>query len=145
MDILVSVVNQKLRIPANLKNYVEGSQKFVRFVFDLSSEWDDLQVFAQFSQNGKSYNLYLDNNNSVYLPPEIVAGVCTMTLYGTGGNIVATTNDAILNIESNSFSSNSSSTKITTSLYNQLADKYKELNEWKLSIEADAPLHWIEY
>jgi hypothetical protein len=68
MNILVNVINQKLKIKANTKRLVSGTQKFIRFEFNLDDAWDNLLVFAQFIQNGKAYNDYLDENNSVYLP-----------------------------------------------------------------------------
>ena len=38
MDIRVNVVNQKLKIPTNLKNFVAGTQEFIRFVFNFIDE-----------------------------------------------------------------------------------------------------------
>ena len=102
MDIYVDVVGQKLRIATNLKNLVAGSQKFVRFNFYLSSDWDNLETFAQFRQGKDAYNVYLDEENSVYLPAEIVAGSCTMMLYGSRGQVIGTTNYITLTIDDNS-------------------------------------------
>lgn len=51
MDILVNVANQKLKIATNLKSLVAGTQEFVRFVFNLTGDWDDLLTFAQFRQS----------------------------------------------------------------------------------------------
>ena len=55
MDILVNVANQKLKIATNLKSLVAGTQEFVRFVFNLNGDWDNLLTFAQFTQNGESF------------------------------------------------------------------------------------------
>lgn len=145
MDITVNVVNQRLKISTNLKNYVEGTQKFIRFIFNLSNEWDNLLTFAQFSQNGESYNVYLDSENSVYMPPEIVAGTCTMMLYGTGADVIGTTEPIALTIGENNFASNASSTEISTSLYEQLSSRFLVLEDWKTEIENDTPIHWIEF
>lgn len=103
MDILVSVVNQKLRIATNLKNLVSGSQDFIKFIFDLSSDWDGMTTFAQFQQSGIAYNRSLDENNSVYLPQEIRAGTCKLTLYGSGNGRTGTTNYVTLYIDDNIF------------------------------------------
>ena len=65
MDILVNVINQKLKIKANTKRLVSGTQKFIRFEFSLDDAWDDLLVFAQFIQNGTAYNDYLVENNGI--------------------------------------------------------------------------------
>lgn len=120
MDIGINVVNQQLRTTTNLRTFVSGSQNFVRFVFDLPEEWNDLLTFAQFAQNGIAFNQYLDEENSVYLPSEIEAGTCTLTLYGSGGEVIATTNYLTLTVNENNLVVDIQSTEITKSLYDQL-------------------------
>ena len=120
MDILIHVNKQRLKLPKSLNNFVSGTQQFIRFIFDLSSDWDNLRTFAQFIQNGTAYSVYLDENNSVYLPSEIQAGKCTLMLYGTGDTIRATTDYISLDITPNILVQNASSTEITQSLYDQL-------------------------
>lgn len=127
MDVMVNVVNQKLRIATNLKTFTEGSQEFIRFVFNLPSDWDSLTVFAQFVQDGTAYSVYLDSDNAVCLPPEIVAGDVDMLLYGTGGDIIATTNSVKLKIAENPIIHDASSTEITQTLYQQLVNMVQEI------------------
>lgn len=122
MEILVNVIGQKLKIATNLKCFISGSQQFVKFTFNMDDSWDNLQTFAQFRQNDVAYNQYLDANNSVYLPREIGAGTCTLILYGTGGNVRATTNYLTLTIDENILVTNAQSTEITQSLYEQLVN-----------------------
>ena len=137
MDILVSVVNQKLRVATNLKSLVAGTQKFVRFVFDLTDDWNDLLVFAQFRQNGVPYNQYLDGNKSVYLPSEIGAGTCTLMLYGTNDEVIGTTNYLTLSIDENIMISDANSTEISQSLYDQLVTKVNSLTTWNEQNSSD--------
>ncbi len=127
MNILVNLINQKLKIATNLKSFVDGTKNFIRFSFNLSDDWNDLLTFAQFSQNGKAYNKYLDDENCVYLPPEIRAGNCTLMLYGTGDNTIATTNYLTLKIDENILISDASSTEISETLYTQLVNKFNSL------------------
>ena len=122
MEILVNVIGQKLKVTTNLKCFISGSQQFVKFIFNMDDSWDNLQTFAQFRQNDVAYNQYLDANNSVYLPREIGAGTCTLILYGTGGNVRATTNYLTLTIDENILVTNAQSTEITQSLYEQLVN-----------------------
>lgn len=122
MDILVNVINQKLKTKANTKRLVSGTQKFIRFKFSLDDAWDSLSVFAQFIQNGKAYNDYLDENNSVYLPPEIEDGKFDVLLYGSGSNTIATTNYLTFEVDKNILISDAQSTEITESLYNKLVN-----------------------
>lgn len=130
MDILVNIVNQKLKIATNQKTFVEGTQKFIRFIFNLPNEWNDLVVFAQFVQNGIGYNLYLDENNSVYLPREITTGKCFMTLYGTRGEIIGVTDSLEITINKSMLIQDAQSTEITESLYSQLVSKVEDYNTW---------------
>lgn len=120
MDILVNVANQKLKIATNLKSLVSGTQEFVRFVFNLTDDWTGLTTFAQFMQNGVAYNQFLDEENSAYLPAEIEEGTCTVMLYGSNDNVIATTNYLTLAIDANILVEDAESTDISQSLYNQL-------------------------
>lgn len=131
MNIQINVINQKLRLATNLKNYVAGSQEFVQFTFNISEEWDDLLPFAQFIQNGSTYNIYLDSSNSVYLPSEIKAGICEVTLYGNNGRVIATTNKLKLNIDENNIVVDANSIDITPTLYEQLIAKFNTLSRWQ--------------
>lgn len=130
MDILVNVANQKLKIATNLKSLVAGTQEFVRFVFNLTGDWDNLMTFAQFRQNGVAYNQYLDENNSAYLPAEIETGTCTLMLYGSNEDTIATTNYLTLVIDDNILVEDAQSTEISTSLYNQLVTKVNALTNF---------------
>ncbi len=130
MDILVNVANQKLKIATNLKSLVSGTQEFVRFVFNLTGDWDNLVTFAQFRQNGIAYNQYLDDDKSAYLPAEIGTGTCTMMLYGSNNNTIATTNYLVLSLDENILVTDANSTEISQSLYNQLVTKVNTLTTW---------------
>lgn len=127
MDILVTVKRQKLIITSNLRPIVSGSQKFVHFLFDLDDSWENLTVFAQFTQNGTAYNQYLDEDNCCYLPSEIVEGKCTLMIYGTGDEVIGTSNYITLTIDANALVADAQSTVIAKSLYTQLVAKVKLL------------------
>jgi len=121
MEVLVNVINQKLKIDTNLKRFVAGSQRFVRFIFNLSDEWKELSPFVQFAQNGTGYNVYLNSDDwGCYLPSEIVSGTCTMMLYGSDGTVIGTTNAITLTIDENNLIIDAESTDISQSLYDQL-------------------------
>ena len=135
MNFNINVINQRMffekdsvlnGITNDSKEFVEGSQEFVRFHFSFSEEWDSLTVFAQFIQSGKSYNVYLDDNNNVYLPSEIKSGKCNLVLYGSKDKIIATTNYISLILNKYLLIQDASSTEITESLYNQLVNKVED-------------------
>lgn len=129
MDIFITVDKQKMRCNNNVRSFVAGTQEFVLFNFLLSDDWDNLTTYAQFTQNGKSYNVYLDSEDSVYLPPEIKEGICTLALRGTRGNTIAVTEPLQLNITENPIQGDLASTGITLTLYEQLVNKVDELLE----------------
>lgn len=128
MEIFVNVTNQKLSIASSFCNVVSGSQEFVKFKFILGEEWNGLLTFAQFTQNGRAYNSYLNEENCAYLPSEIQGGVCTLMLYGADGTIKATTNYLTLKVENSALVSDASSTDISQSLYDQLIDRFNKLS-----------------
>lgn len=131
MNVYINVRGQTMYISSEEPIMVEGSQRFVRFLFDLDSDWSNLTVFAQFRQSD-AYNVYLDENNSVYLPHEIVAGACDLQLYATGGDngeIIATSYPLHLRICPNGFVEDAMSTEITQSLYAQLVTQVDILND----------------
>ena len=129
MDILVNVVNQRLKVSTNQKTFVAGTQEFIRFVFELSDDWSSLTTFAQFQQNGHSYNVYLDSNNSVYLPTEIVSGDCTLALQGNRSRIIAKSAPLVFSVEKDPVISDASGTDITLTLYDQMAGLLGEIDD----------------
>lgn len=137
MSILVNVVCQKMYVSSTADELVAGSQQFVKFKFNLSSEWDGLMTFAQFRQGANAYNLYLDEDNSVCLPPEIGVGTCTMMLYGSHNTTIGTTNYLTFKIGPNNLVSDAESTDISQSLYDQLVTKINALTSWNGQSVAD--------
>lgn len=92
MDILVNVLHQKLKVQTNYKTVVEGTNNFIRFVFNFSDDWDDMAKVALFNQDTVTYAKPLSSDDSVYLPSEIVSGDFALTVQGTRDTTVATTN-----------------------------------------------------
>lgn len=127
--IFINVINQKLVISSSQQELVSGSQNFVKFKFNLSEEWDGLNVFAQFKQGELAYNQYLDSDNCVYLPAEIKAGTCTLTLYGNINKTIGTSNYLTFDIKENTLVENGESTVISTSLYTQLVNRIVALEK----------------
>lgn len=98
MDIFVKVDGQKIVLPTNMK-VVTGSSNFVKLVFTLATDWDNMSVKAIFTQvvNGERVDTKktLDEYNSCYVPSTLEEGRCVLTLYGVGGiggSVKATTN-----------------------------------------------------
>lgn len=121
MVVTINVTGQKMIVAEYNRTLAPESQKFVQLKFNLSTDWDGLTVFAQFKQGENAYNEYLDANDCAYLPHEVTAGLCTLMLYGTGGdNVIGTTVCVVLTVSENGFVSNASSTEITQSLYDQM-------------------------
>lgn len=129
MEMSIKVAGQRMQIERHWNKFTEGTQKFVKFKFNLSSDWSGLTTFAQFVQGeDTAVSVYLDENDSVYLPPEIVEGKCFLVLSGTNGTDVVATSEAIeLTIDDSHLVSNAQGTEITQSLYMQLVDRFKDI------------------
>ena len=126
MEIVVDVMQQKMHASIT-KDIAAGSQRFVKFKFNLDNEWNGLKIFAQFRQGDAAYNDFLDDENCVYLPQEIQAGCCYLMLYGSNDSIIGTVCPLALTINDNKLISNAESIEITESLYNQLITEFMRL------------------
>ena len=127
MDVHVIVDGQRMAFRDGSYRFAPRSQRFVKFIFDLSDDWSGLTIFAQWIQCGNAYNAYLDSNGCVYLPHEIVNGTCLMMLYGTGsGGVIGTTSPIKLNISDDIFVADAESTVIAQSLYDQLVARMSQ-------------------
>lgn len=129
MTHVIKIKGQAVISAANLFVIVEGTQEFVNFKFELSDDWEGMTVFAQFKQNGVAYNHYLDENNMVDLPAEIVSGICTLTLRGDAGTKIGNTVSVVLTVQRSELVEDAESTVISQSLYQQLVDKVNDLIE----------------
>lgn len=129
MTILVYVINQELRLATPFKTLIDGTQEFIKFKFLLDNAWTEITTFAQFTQNDVAYNVYLDEDNCVYLPPEINAGTFTLMLYGTGNNTIGTSNYLTLKVSDNILIEDAQSTEVTQSLYSQLVNIVDGVND----------------
>lgn len=131
----INVIGQQMYVSSAPERVVEGSQEFVKFRFHLSEEWNGLTTFAQFRQGNNAYNKYLDDSNTVTLPPEIKEGTCTLMLYGSHGTVIGTSNYITLRVDKNHFVSNAGSTQLSTSLYEQLVTAVADMENRLKQVE----------
>ncbi len=92
MIVNINVDGQTIKWASGRKPKVAaGSIQFVHLHFEFSSDWDDCVITAQFTQEEKTYNKLLENNECV-LPNEIVEGACAISCFGyhADGEIRAT-------------------------------------------------------
>ena len=124
----INVVGQAMYATSANDHLVEGSQEFVKFCFQLSDDWNGLTVFAQFRQGEEAYNKYLDSENTANLPAEIKEGTCTLMLYGSNDTVIGTSNYLTFRVDKNMLVSNTGSTEISKSLYDQLVSRVAGLD-----------------
>lgn len=136
MNIYINVSEQKLQVSGYPRTFVAGTVDFIKFIFTLNDQWEDLLVTAQFEQNGKTYYQYLDENNSVYLPAGLTDGLCELSLYGTNGIITATSEKVAFKLLENTF-------HITSSGLNQSSDMYSQLVDKLLGIQSEFDI-WVD-
>lgn len=98
MEILITVDGQRVKVSQDQINLIEGSRHYVRFIFHLSKEWQNLALIAIFAQDGIAHPQPV-KNNCVFIPAEIKKGVCDLSLFGTAGSIMATTDHVRLFIQ----------------------------------------------
>lgn len=127
MNIFINVDKQKLRCCNNLRKFTSGTRSFIWFNFILSDDWKDLVVFAQFVQNGKKYNKYLDEEYKADLPAELVSGSCTLALCGTKNGVIAKSNKMEFDILKDPIEDGEETMAITLTLYEQLVNKVDSL------------------
>lgn len=124
MKTLVAVEGQTLRWYGKIPEIADNSVQFVQLEFSLPEDWADLVVVAQFSQT-KTYNRLLEDG-CCYLPAELVAGPCEVSLFGqrAGENVRATSVPLRFKISRSGFTS-TAETPIppTPDLYAQLLEK----------------------
>lgn len=127
MRVKVSVQGQSLRWYGNPPEIADSSVEFVEFQFLLPPEWEDCEVVAQFGQT-ETYNVALVNN-CCFLPVEIKAGSCSLSLFGqkAGKNIRATSIPLRFRVKNSGFTP-SGETPIppTPDLYAQLLEQVKQ-------------------
>lgn len=128
MEIKINVTGQKMKVATNLKTYVSGSQRFVKFTFNFTDDswsiFNNSQLSAYFKQGDTVISTSFDGN-SVYLPSDIGVGECYLTLYGANNNIIGITEGLELKIKENYISTSPESTKMTSSFYEKLVEEYE--------------------
>lgn len=147
MKVSIDVIGQKLVCNKREKKFVAGTQEFINFVFNLDESWQGLVIFAQFIQEGTAYNVFLDDENSAYLPAEITNGACAVCLQGNNGNTIAKSMPLFFTVFPDPVQSDSSSTSITLTLYDQLAAEMADIRAENALIKEEYAemLERIEY
>jgi hypothetical protein len=99
MNVQIKVVGQKLILPDNSYRYISGSRNFIYIVFNLDSDWNNMNVCAEFAQENNVYSYLLDNNNGIHFPSGIEPGVCKISLRGSKKGVTATTDSITLYVD----------------------------------------------
>ena len=125
MIVPVVVEGQSLRWYGRIPEIADNSIEFVQLEFRFPEDWDGMVIVAQFTQT-KTYNCPLVNNRC-FLPMELAAGPCEVSVFGYLNEEVTrgTTIPLKLNISRSGFVS-SAETPIppTPDLYAQLIEYF---------------------
>lgn len=128
MIVPVVVEGQSLRWHGRIPEIADNSIEFVQLEFRFPEDWDGMVIVAQFTQ-AKTYNCLLVNNRC-FLPMELVAGPCEVSVFGYLNEEVTrgTTIPLKLNISRSGFVS-SAETPIppTPDLYAQLIEYFSSI------------------
>lgn len=128
MIVPVVVEGQSLRWYGRIPEIADNSIEFVQLEFRFPEDWDNMVIVAQFTQT-KTYNCLLVNNRC-FLPMELVAGPCEVSVFGYLNERVTrgTTIPLKFNISRSGFVS-SAETPIppTPDLYAQLIEYFSSI------------------
>lgn len=124
----IVVEDQSLRWYGRPPKIADDSIEFVQLQFHLPEEWASLLLVAQFTQ-ADTYNMLMDGDKC-FLPKEITAGLCKLSLFGyaEGKPLRATSIPLVFQIEESGFVS-SAETPIppTPDLYAQLIEYFSSI------------------
>lgn len=145
MIVPVVVEGQSLRWYGGIPEIADNSIEFVQLEFRFPKDWEDMVVVAQFTQT-KTYNCLLVNNRC-FLPRELVAGLCEMSVFGYLNDRVTrgTTLPLKLNISRSGFVS-SAETPVppTPDLYAQLIEYFSSTTGSGGSVTPEAIYRAVE-
>ena len=104
---------------------------FVQFKFTFDGDWKRFHKVVQFSQCDEVFSVVLGaDGTSCYLPSELHAGACKMSLFGydtmSDTTVRATTVPVTLNIRASGFEGDDPPVPPTADLYTQLLKKIEE-------------------
>lgn len=108
----------------------KGQVEFSKVRFNMSPEWEDMDIIVQFHQEKKLVNLSLPNSKVITIPPEFDIGIVTIYLkgYDLNGSSIATTNGVSIPIVQGAFDGGEPAVPPSPDLYAKLFTKVEELN-----------------
>ena len=108
----------------------KGQVEFSKVRFNMSPEWEDMDIIVQFHQEKKLVNLSLPNSKVITIPSEFDIGIVTIYLkgYDLNGSSIATTNGVSIPIVQGAFDGGEPAVPPSPDLYAKLFTKVEELN-----------------
>lgn len=103
MNVEINVSGQDLQLSTYVPRLVSDTKNFIRFFFNLPSDWDGLTKTARFIKGEYASDRPLDSENSCYMPSKLNPGVFKITLYGTGNGKTAHTGSVSMLLIKKSF------------------------------------------
>ncbi|MBO4734372.1 MAG: hypothetical protein J5662_07845 [Clostridia bacterium] len=102
--IKATIENQSLSL--RFDEVISDSNRFLEIEFEYDSAWDDKIKTAVFKSGSDEYMVILLDGNSMYssdnrcfVPSEVIkAPSFTVSVYGVAGNVIITTNEAVVNV-----------------------------------------------
>lgn len=124
------VIGQSI-IPDGLQDKVASdSVEFVNVEFTFSEEWQGLSKFVQFTQHGKTYDIDMNGENIVEVPPEIKNGICEISVFGVNGAVRGTTIPYKVNVFKSGYVDNAEHlVEPTPTLFAQLIGRIEDIEQ----------------
>ncbi|HCH28405.1 MAG TPA: hypothetical protein DEW35_02740 [Ruminococcaceae bacterium] len=123
--IKANIENQSLSL--RFDEVISDSNRYLEIEFEYDSDWDDKTKIAVFKNDSDEFEVVLLDGNSMYsgnnkcfVPSEVIkAPYFSVSVYGIEGNVVVTTNEAVVNVTASGIT-NLEPAEPTPSIWNQL-------------------------
>lgn len=119
------------------EDLASNSREIHKCNFNLSNDWDDMQITAVFKYMGRKWDVLL-TDNACTVPAEVLEGQegFTVGLYGTNGDQVITSTLITVPVSKGANASGGGNAQITPSMFDQIMAKIEEIEEGQIDPES---------
>lgn len=119
------------------EDLASSSREIHKCNFNLSNDWDDMQITAVFKYMGRKWDVLLADN-ACTVPAEVLEGQegFTVGLYGTNGDQVITSTLITVPVSKGANASGGGNAQITPSMFDQIMEKIEEIEEGQIDPES---------
>lgn len=123
--IKLSLSGQTLRWKTAPVQIAADSVEQVAVEFVRGEDWREMLLTAQFTSGGKTYSVYLGEENRCFLPPQIVPGELSVSVFGVSGETKRSVTKPLITevVKSGYVKDGETPLPPAPDLYNQIAER----------------------